>query len=171
LAYGPARRIIPLNGGKALEAGGAIMKIRRSIVAAGAAVILGGTGALVVPAIASAHSASHTLKFISTRVKTVAFAMPAAGFQDTDVNSAGKIIGFDEVNFEFTGATSGRGDVAIDVNGGFLYGKIATTNAAKTFKGSVTGGTGTFKGATGTITSKALNKPGTKQAITITYSG
>jgi hypothetical protein len=146
------------------------MKIRRSIVAAAVAIILGGTGALVVPAVASAHSASHTLKFISKRVKTVAFAMPTAGFQDTDVNSIGKIIGFDEVNFLFTGATSGRGRVAIDANGGFLYGEIATTNAAETFRGKVTGGTGKFKGATGTIKSKALNKAGTKQAVTITYS-
>jgi len=33
------------------------MRIRRSITAAAAAVVLSGTGALVLPAVASAHSA------------------------------------------------------------------------------------------------------------------
>ena len=37
------------------------------------------------------------------------------------------------------------------------------------FSVAVTGGTGAFKGATGTITAKALNKAGTRTAVTITY--
>ncbi len=44
------------------------MKFRRSIAATGAAVVLGGTGALVLPAIASAHSATTTLKFTAVTV-------------------------------------------------------------------------------------------------------
>ena len=48
---------------------------------------------------------------------------------------------------------------------------VTTTNGGKTFAGKVTGGTGAFKGATGTITAKALNKAGTRHAVTITYSG
>ena len=36
-------------------------------------------------------------------------------------------------------------------------------------KGKVTGGTGAFKGATGTITAKNISS--TKTAVTITYSG
>ena len=35
--------------------------------------------------------------------------------------------------------------------------------------GTVTGGTGAFKGATGTITAKALDQTGTRIAVTITY--
>jgi hypothetical protein len=46
------------------------MKIRTSIAAAGAAVLLG-TGALVLPAAASANSATHTLKFISVTKKSI----------------------------------------------------------------------------------------------------
>ena len=34
----------------------------------------------------------------------------------------------------------------------------------------MTGGTGAFKGATGTIKTKTLNNKATKQAVTITYS-
>ena len=35
--------------------------------------------------------------------------------------------------------------------------------------GTVTGGTGAFKGATGTITARALDQNGTRIAVTITY--
>ena len=68
------------------------------------------------------------------------------------------------------GVLSGVGEVTFDVNGGFLYGKIATSNALKGYTGKVTGGTGAFKGATGTIKTKTLNNKATKQAVTITYS-
>jgi hypothetical protein len=144
------------------------MKIRTSITAAAAAVVLGGTGALVLPAVASAHNASHTLKFTAVTVKRVAFTKTNFGGQETDVNSTGKTIGFDDVNITFTGASTAKGNVAVDLKGGFLYGAIATTNGGKTFRGKVTGGTGPYKGATGTITAKEIST--TKTAVTIVYS-
>jgi hypothetical protein len=49
------------------------MNIRRSIVAATAAVVLGGTAALVLPAVASAHSATSTLKFTATEHKNISW--------------------------------------------------------------------------------------------------
>ena len=36
--------------------------------------------------------------------------------------------------------------------------------------GKVTGGTGAFAGAKGTIKAKALNASGTRTAVTVTYS-
>jgi hypothetical protein len=144
------------------------MKVRMSIAAAGAAVVLGGTAALALPAAASARTAAHTLKFTSVTVNTAPFTQTAEGFQDTDVNSAGKTIGFDDLYFTITGKNAGAGNVALDVKGGFLYGTIATTNAGKTFRGKVTGGTGAFTRAAGTITAKAITS--TKTAVTITYT-
>ena len=144
------------------------MKIRTSITAAAAAVVLGGTGALVLPAVASAHNASHTLKFTAVTVKRIAFTKTNFGGQETDVNSTGKTIGFDNVNITFTSRTSAKANVAVDVKGGFLYGAVTTTNGGKTFSGKVTGGTGTFKGATRTITAKAITS--NKTAVTIVYS-
>ena len=47
------------------------MKLRTSLAAAGAAVVLGTTGALVLPAVASAHSGTTTLKFTSVQKATV----------------------------------------------------------------------------------------------------
>jgi hypothetical protein len=145
-----------------------IMKIRRSIVAAGAAVVLSGTGALVLPAVASAHSTTHTLKFTAVTNKSINFSKTNFGNQETDVNSTGKTIGFDDVNFTITGPNTGKGRVALDIKGGFLYGAIATTNGGKTFTGKVTGGTGPYAGATGTITAKGITR--NKTAVTIIYS-
>jgi hypothetical protein len=147
------------------------MNARTSIIAAGAAVVLGTTGALVLPAVASAHSAPTTLKFIALQKAGISFTRTTFGSQETDVSAAGKIIGFDMIYFTASSATTGTANVAVDVKGGFLNGTVTTTNGGKTFAGKVTGGTGAFKGATGTITAKALNKAGTRHAVTITYSG
>ena len=144
------------------------MKIRKSIVAAGAAVVLGTTGAVVLPAAASAHDAVHTLKFTTVTVKRVVFTRANFGLQETDVNSMGKIIGFDDVNVTFTSRTSATARVTVDIKGGFLYGTVTSTNGGKTFAGKVTGGTGPYKGATGTITGKAITS--SKTAVTIIYS-
>ena len=116
------------------------MKIRRPVAAAGAAVVLGTTGALVLPAAASAHNASHTLKFTAMTMKRAAFTKTNFGLQETDVNSTGKTIGFDDVNYTITGPSSATAGVAFDTMSGFLYGTVTTTNKGMTFKGKVTGG-------------------------------
>lgn len=145
------------------------MKLRRSITAAGAAAVLGGTAALLLPAAASAHDTTHTLKFIGVAVNSVAFTKTTEGVQDTDVNGAGTVIGFDNLYLRFTSKTSASGNATLDIKGGFLYGTIATTNGGKMLRGKVTGGTGAFTDATGTISAKDINKTGTKAAVTVTY--
>ena len=148
------------------------MKIRTSIIAAGAAIALGTTGALVLPAVASAHSASTTLKFISVQKASVTFSKTAFGQQDTDVNAAGKTVGFDMLYFTAVSATTGNVNVTVDTTGGFLYGTLTVNfKTGAISNGKVTGGTGSFVGATGTIKAKNLNKAGTRTAVTITYTG
>jgi hypothetical protein len=145
------------------------VKIRSVITAAGAAAVLGGTAALVLPAAASAHNATHRLRFIAVAVNSVAFTRTTEGVQDTDFNRSGKIIGFDNLYLTFTSKTSASGRATLDIKGGFIYSTIATTNGGKTFHGKVTGGTGAFTGATGSFTARAINKTGTKAAVTLTY--
>jgi hypothetical protein len=101
-------------------------------------------------------------------VKQVNFTSTNFGLQETDVNSTGKTIGFDDVNVRVTPPSTGKGNVAVDIKGGFLYGTITTTDGGKTFAGKVTGGTGPYAGATGTITAKAITS--TKTAVTVVYS-
>ena len=146
------------------------MKIRTSIAGAGAAVVLAGTGALLLPAVASAHSTTHTLKFTAVQLKSSNFSKTAGGSAEKDVNSAGKIIGYDATNFQFNPATNtASGGVALSTSGGFLYGALKFTSTSNVVHGTITGGTGAFKGATGTITG-TQNKAGTQTAVTITYT-
>jgi hypothetical protein len=146
------------------------MKLRTSLAAAGAAVVLGTAGALVLPAIASANSATHTLKFTAVQKATVSFTKTTGANQETDVNAAGKTVGFDMIYFAATSATSGAVNITVDTTGGFLYGTatVSVKTGAIT-NGKVTGGTGSFAGATGTIKAKSISR--TKTAVTITYSG
>ena len=144
------------------------MKIRPSVASVGAAVVLGTTAALVLPAVASAHDASTTLKFTAVAVKGVSFTKTTFGGQETDVNSTGNTIGFDDVYVTVTGPSSATVNVALDTKGGFLYAVATSTNMGKTLSGTVTGGTGAFNGATGTVTAKTISR--TKTAVTIVYS-
>jgi hypothetical protein len=145
------------------------MKVRTAIIAGGAAAVLGTAGALV-PAMASAHNASTTLKFISVTKKSVSFTKTTFAQQDTDVNAAGKTVGFDMLYFTATSATSAAVNITGDFSGGFLYGTgTVSLKSGALSNGKVTGGTGAFKGAKGTIKTKAISK--TKTAVTVTYSG
>lgn len=145
------------------------MRIRTSIIAAGAAAILGTTGALLVPAVASAHSATTTLKFTSVQKSSINFSKTAFGQQDTDMSGT-KTIGFDMLHVTATSATMGAVNITGDFSGGFLYGTGTINFKTGAFtNGKVTGGTGSFKGATGTITAKQISS--TKTAVTVIYSG
>ncbi len=65
-------------------------------------------------------------------------------------------------------------NVTVDTTGGSLYGTLTFHfNTGTSTNGKVTGGTGAFKGATGTFTAKNLNKQGTRTASlsSITASG
>jgi hypothetical protein len=147
------------------------MKIRTPLAAAAAAVVLGTTGALMLPAVASAHSASATLKFTSVQKASTMLGKTSGGEQDTDVNAAGKTVGFDMLYFTAVSASTGKVNITVDTTGGFLYG-TATANlkTGGISNGKVTGGTDSFTSATGTIKAKNLNKAGTRTAVTITYS-
>jgi hypothetical protein len=158
----------PADGPARARTGEAIMKLRASLTAAGVAALLG-TGALVLPAVASASSATHTLKFTAVTNKQIMFTRAAGGSQETDVNAAGKTVGFDVLYFAAVSQTTGNINVTFDINGGFLYGTATVgLKTNKVTNGKVTGGTGAFAGATGKITAKSAGK--NREAIKITYS-
>jgi hypothetical protein len=148
------------------------MKVRAAIASAGAAALIagGGAAALAFPGVASARSTTHTLKFISETKQMHTFSSSALAQQDNDVNSAGKLIGYDELNIVFNLKTGkGTANVALDISGGLLFGTFAVAQSSAPMHGVVTGGVGKFKGASGTILVKPANKAGTKFAVTITY--
>jgi len=62
--------------------------------------------------------------------------------------------------------------ITVNTSGGFLYGTAAVNlRTGAVSDGKVTGGTGSFAGATGTFRASNLNKSGTRTLVTITYSG
>ena len=146
------------------------MKLRTSLAAAGAVVVLGTTGAFALPAVASAHSTTHTLKFTDVEKATVGFTRATGGIRNTDVNTAGKTVGFDMLYFAAASPSIVAVNFTVDTKGGFLY--CTFTFHPKTgavTNGKVTGGTGAFTGASGTIKVKTISP--TKHVTTITYTG
>jgi hypothetical protein len=144
------------------------MKIRTTIAAIGTAATLGITGAILLPAAASAHAVTHTLTFTAVQQATASFSKTTGGSADKDVNKAGKVIGFDVLRFTVNPQTGTASvGVALDTAGGFLYG-VLQESGGPLAHGTVTGGTGAYAGAAGTITAKT-DKAGTRTAVTITY--
>jgi hypothetical protein len=146
------------------------MKLRKrvSIAAIATAAAAGLSGTFLVPA-ASARTASHTLAFTSVQQATAHLSPAVSVSAHKDVSKAGKVIGYDILRFSpnrKTGATSIG--VAVGLKGGYLYGVLRESNGPAVH-GTVTGGTGTYRGATGTITARPLNQNGSRTAVTITY--
>lgn len=144
------------------------MKTGISIAAAATAGLLG-TGAFLLPALGSQQSTTHTLKFTSVQLKSINFSRKTFGQSDVDLNSAHNKIGFDTLNGVFDPATNSvKIDVAFDTKGGFMYFHLHSTSPSS-FAGKMTGGTGKFKHAHGTLVASNLNNTGTRTAVTITY--
>jgi hypothetical protein len=146
------------------------MKIRTSIALAGAVAIVG-TGALILPAAASACTTSRTLGFTAETKGSVGFSRSTEAEQDTDVNSKGKVVGYDMLYVALVSSTTAAINITVDVNGGMLYGTATLNGEGAVANGKVTGGTGKFKGATGKFTVKTLNTAGTRHAVAFTYYG
>lgn len=145
------------------------MAIRKSVAAAGTVAVLGAAAGLLVPAIASAGSATHTLKFTAKVTDAQKLSKTEFAQSEKDVRH-GKIIGYDTFYAKFNPKTNkGHGGVTLDTSGGFLYGTLNLNTKGKTIHGKVTGGTGKFAGTTGTITGTQLNKHGTRTAVVVTY--
>jgi hypothetical protein len=90
------------------------MKLRTSIAAVGAAVLISG-GALAVPALASsAKPVTHTIKFISVQKASIGLGTMSGGQQDTDVNAKGKAVGFDMLYFQGTAASTATVYATVD---------------------------------------------------------
>jgi hypothetical protein len=138
--------------------------IRTALVAAGSAAVLAAGGiAIAMPAAAS--NPSHTLKFTAVRQKSVVFSPTTYGQSEKDVNAAGKIVGLDMLYGHFN--VKQAGGVTFELSGGFITATLHLS--AGKAEGKITNGTGKYKGVTGTVVGKELNKAGTRAAITITY--
>jgi hypothetical protein len=141
---------------------------RYTALGAAAAAVLVGAGTLVFPAVANGSTTTHTLRFTAVQTAATSFSRTSFGEQDKDKRH-GKVIGFDVVNGRLDTTThTAHGWVSLSTRGGMLRGTLRFSNGPIT-RGRVTGGTGRFAGATGTIYAKALNSAGTRNAVVIHY--
>lgn len=146
------------------------MKLRPFVVAIGAAAMLGGTAALVLPGIASARAVTHTVVLTSVQERQVNFSRTRGILSDRDVNKAGRVVGYDAVRFSVnhqTGRTTFG--VALNLERGFVYGVLTERGNNPVMRGRILWGTGLFHGVAGTITARNLNSNGTRTAVTIRY--
>jgi hypothetical protein len=147
------------------------MKHRNAIAAIATATALGAGCAVVVPAASASTSApkTHSLSFTSVQEAVHNYSQTISSQQDRDVNKAGKVVGYDLLYLVFDPKTeTAKLNFTAVTSGGFVYG-VASASSSPVIHGTVTGGTGVFKGAAGTIVAKNLNPSGSKTAVTITY--
>lgn len=112
---------------------------------------------------------THTLGFTTAEQAQVAFSPTVSIAQDKDVNHAGQVVGYDVVRVTFNRKTTTLViGLTIDLQGGFLYGQLRQ-GSSPVSHGTVGGGSGAYRGATGTITVKALDSSDDRSAVTITY--
>ncbi len=140
------------------------MRVRRSL-------LIGATAAAalsLVPAglaLASAHSPSATtIKFVATQ--TGQHRSSKTTFEEVGTATKnGKLIGYYTLSCQFTSATVAKCGGAGSLSRGMIYFKFPLSTKSNTFSGTVTGGTGAYSGAKGTISGKAISKK--KEAVTI----
>lgn len=144
------------------------MTSRRNVIIASAGAVLA-AGIVTVSAVAGAAPAAttnHTIKLIATQTATHNFSRSSAAEADTD-RSRGKVIGYNVLALNFT-KTGGLILGSFATQGGVLDFRLPLTNS-KTLHGRITGGSGRFAGAMGTIAATELNNAGTKTAVTIVW--
>ena len=123
----------------------------------------------MLPAVAGAHDAAHTLRFVSALTKRS--STPRRPWPSkTPTSPRGQDHRVRRAVRHPDGKTTGTADIAYAENGGLIYGALTLTHNGARAHGTVTGGPARSR-ATGTITAKPANKSGTHSAVTITYTG
>jgi hypothetical protein len=139
-------------------------------ISAGALLVSGVGGAAVLQS-ASASTGSgvaakmHTWKFNSIEKGT--HSLGKTTFAGVDVNKhKGNVVGYDTITGSFDRATQKVTiDVAVARKGGLLLGRVSGSGPSTDLDGKVTGGTGDYKGATGTIHTHELPNGNTTQVV------
>jgi hypothetical protein len=155
------------------------MKLNARMMAPLAAMALLGTGlggaAALDSAVASgsgdaARSAKvHTWKFVALQTGSHNFSRIAFGGTDKN-RSKGKFAGYDVISGTFDISTRTADiDFALSRKGGLMYGHVTGTEGGQ-YAGRVTGGTGRYKGAKGTVTGHNAAQTDKKTFLTVKWT-
>ncbi len=141
---------------------------RRALTAAGSAAVLAAGLGIAASGDASANSTMHTLTFVS--VSNKGFSPTKNTFlSKANEYSHGKLVGYDIVSGRFNVHTKKVTLwVTLERAGGQLYARIVTGNSPS-FTGRVTGGSGDFSGASGTVTGHSPSQHSNRTYVTVHY--
>jgi hypothetical protein len=144
------------------------MNRKTTLVTSGLAAAVLATTALAVPALAADGAKTVTQHFdAKSSSSPLTFGKTSYALTDDDVTH-GKKIGRDVLFCTDTGKGTSHCHVAIAQKGGLLYAKFALADTTGALKGAVTGGTGTFAHANGTLAGRAVSHHDVK--ITLHYT-
>jgi hypothetical protein len=140
------------------------MKARIVAVSISVAVAAGAGLLAMNPADANpSRAATHTIKLKLTQTGNLNFNKSTSIGSDKG-KIAGKPAGFDITRFHGT-----AGDVALALKGGLMLAHLKFNVTTGKITGSITGGTGTYKNAKGTVSAMNTNQAGTKTNVTIKW--
>jgi hypothetical protein len=124
--------------------------LKRVAVGAAAAALVAGGVAGATTTSASGAPQTRTVKFVA--VETASHNFPPTGFAGVDVERhKGTVIGYDTFDGTFNLQTHvAHLRVAVSWRGGQIFLRGTQTEAG-VFTGTITGGTGKYKGASGTV--------------------
>jgi hypothetical protein len=140
---------------------------RAAVGTAAAALISGGIAGSAVMS-ASGAPQTRTVKFVA--VETGSHNFPPTGFAGTDVERhKGKVIGYDTFDGTFNVHTHvAKLRVAVSWRGGQVFLRGTQTEDG-VFTGTITGGTGKYQGASGTVNGHQAGPKKTVLTAHVTY--
>lgn len=143
------------------------MNIRALIAGVGAAAVVGTGGLVLTSTVASAQSKPQTLTFYTATVKSFASSSSRSTLIESVDNSSGKLVGFEVENVsEAINAPVITHDDVVYLASGVIDGTVRNAAAGR-YTGKVTGGSGSYKHAAGTI---VTSPDGAKTKVTITLT-
>jgi hypothetical protein len=139
-----------------------------AFVAASAGAALGVVASTATASTSAPHAKTHTETFLSRGEKNIKLGSRALFADFSKDIQHGKVIGADSSSGAYdpkTGVVTA--DVSVLREGGLLYGRFTLDTRNGAIAGTIDGGLGTFKGATGTVSGHAVNNNDSQ--VTLTY--
>jgi hypothetical protein len=142
---------------------------KRTLAVCGTSALLAVTGVAGSTMLNSADAAltTHHMRFVAYSDRNIRFGQTTFGGTEIDRRN-GHRVGFDVISGKFNLTThSVTIYVSVARRGGLLHAKVHDVSNTR-YVGRVTGGSGRFKGASGTVTAQDLKGNGTRVIVTYT---
>ncbi|HXP57249.1 MAG TPA: hypothetical protein VN847_19940 [Streptosporangiaceae bacterium] len=141
------------------------MNIRALFAGVGAAAVVASGTLALTSTVASAQSKPQTLTYYTATLKSVAYSSTRSAVTESVDNSSGKLVGFEveTVSRAINAPITTSADV-IYLESGVINATVNSSRVAGHGSGKVTGGTGSYSKAAGTVT---LAPDGARTKVTI----